>query len=44
MLEALGGVWTPEWTALAGGRVAGFVEEKGWPRSVSCIECKAGAA
>ena len=45
MLEELGGVWTPEWAAIAGSRAAGgFVEEREWPRSVSCIECKAGAA
>jgi len=44
MLEGLGGVWTPEWEAIAGSRAAGgFVEEREWPRSSSCIECTVGA-
>ncbi len=43
MLEGLGGVWTPEWATIAGSRAGGgFVEEREWPRSSSCIECKAG--
>jgi hypothetical protein len=45
LLESIGGAWTPEWEAIAGARSGGgFVEEREWPRSSSCIECKAGAA
>ncbi len=45
LLESMGGDWTPEWQAIAGARVnGGFVEEREWPRSNTCIECKAGAA
>jgi sulfur-carrier protein adenylyltransferase/sulfurtransferase len=45
LLEGMGGTWTAEWEAIAAGRTGGgFVEEREWARSSSCIECKAGAA
>ncbi len=45
LLEKAGGVWTPEWASITVGRSeGGFVEEREWPRSHSCVECAAGAA
>ena len=42
LLESVGGVWSPEWLAVAGGRIkGGFVEELDWPKKTTCVECGA---
>lgn len=43
LLESCGGEWTTEWADIARDRVqGGFIEERPWPNSTSCIECVAG--
>lgn len=42
LLESVGAVWSPEWLSVAGGLTkGGFVEELGWLRSPTCVECGA---
>jgi molybdopterin/thiamine biosynthesis adenylyltransferase len=42
LLESVGGVWSPEWLAVAGGHIkGGFVEEREWLWSPTCVECGA---
>jgi hypothetical protein len=44
-LETSGGKWTPEWLTIAGNRLqGGFIEERTWQDSLSCIECRVDAA
>ena len=45
LLENAGGKWTDSWLEIAAGRLkGGFIEEREWPLSHSCIECGAKAA
>jgi sulfur-carrier protein adenylyltransferase/sulfurtransferase len=45
LLEAADGRWSAEWLASTGNRPqGGFVEEREWPASPSCVECGPAAA